>query len=508
MGRRKIEIQPITHERNRSVTFLKRKNGLFKKAYELGVLCSVDVAVIIFEERPGHHVKLYQYCSSDVHNIVQRHLRFDGEKDTRTPHDFSHNKNDEVGDEDEDADDDDGARIKQNNKQSKPNGTNGSSIRPPISNGDLSSLDMDYRSSNARASPHSVGSNGSSSAIPVSGERHSASAPNVGRGIPITSNKRPRLAPIASELPDSHMHGAQSAPASISPNAAGPASTTYPYRLDVDLNYPPSGHLGGLSSSLPHNAAHPSLTGLYTHTNGLMSTQNSQPFIPQAPFDFSRHQTAPTLRSVTFPPHGSSQYGQQQQPQNMYSQHRQPQSQPSQMQSSNMFVELLNSSSDHGHTQSPSQFPGFDWPVHAQQPQQPRPDSVPNSQQQSTSNEPVNNWLDFLSGSSQAPSTQASSLPLPHGRPASNSVSSTRSMTSFAVPPSSTPSENLSPASSRRKRSRDDDGTGVSDFNEDDGDEIGRSSLSASNSNGIADSGGQDGGQRSADRALSGDERH
>ncbi|KZW01281.1 SRF-like protein [Exidia glandulosa HHB12029] len=48
MGRRKIEIKSITNERNRSVTFLKRKNGLFKKAYELGVLCSVDVAVIIF----------------------------------------------------------------------------------------------------------------------------------------------------------------------------------------------------------------------------------------------------------------------------------------------------------------------------------------------------------------------------------------------------------------------------------------------------------------------------
>ncbi|KAK0472132.1 hypothetical protein IW261DRAFT_1509150 [Armillaria novae-zelandiae] len=75
MGRRKIEIQPITHERNRSVTFLKRKNGLFKKAYELGVLCSVDVAVIIFEERPGHHLKLYEYCSGDTRDIVQRHLR-------------------------------------------------------------------------------------------------------------------------------------------------------------------------------------------------------------------------------------------------------------------------------------------------------------------------------------------------------------------------------------------------------------------------------------------------
>ena len=73
---------------------IQRKNGLFKKAYELGVLCSVEVAVIIFgrlfsnfypddpdsifivaEERPGHHVKLYQYGSADVHDIVQRHLR-------------------------------------------------------------------------------------------------------------------------------------------------------------------------------------------------------------------------------------------------------------------------------------------------------------------------------------------------------------------------------------------------------------------------------------------------
>ncbi|KDQ32547.1 hypothetical protein PLEOSDRAFT_1033113 [Pleurotus ostreatus PC15] len=111
MGRRKIEIQPITHERNRSVTFLKRKNGLFKKAYELGVLCSVDVAVIIFEERPGHHLKLYQYCSTDIHDIVQRHVRYEGEKDTRGPNDFSGNAgtraDDNVDGEDDDVDDDD-----------------------------------------------------------------------------------------------------------------------------------------------------------------------------------------------------------------------------------------------------------------------------------------------------------------------------------------------------------------------------------------------------------------
>ncbi|KAF9473825.1 SRF-like protein, partial [Pholiota conissans] len=89
MGRRKIEIQPITHERNRSVTFLKRKNGLFKKAYELGVLCSVDVAVIIFEERPGHELKLHQYCSTDIRDIVQRQLRHQGDRDLKGPADFS-----------------------------------------------------------------------------------------------------------------------------------------------------------------------------------------------------------------------------------------------------------------------------------------------------------------------------------------------------------------------------------------------------------------------------------
>ncbi|KAI0075333.1 SRF-like protein [Panus rudis PR-1116 ss-1] len=129
MGRRKIEIQPITHERNRSVTFLKRKNGLFKKAYELGVLCSVDVAVIIFEERPGHHVKLYQYSSGDVNNIVQRHLRFEGERDTRGPADFSGNKVEDAAEDDEDGDEDETSRPKVNGKlvRSRANGSNGTS---------------------------------------------------------------------------------------------------------------------------------------------------------------------------------------------------------------------------------------------------------------------------------------------------------------------------------------------------------------------------------------------
>ena len=52
----------------RSVTFLKRKGGLFKKAHELSVLCSVDVAVIIF----GHNKKLYEYSSGDINETIAR----------------------------------------------------------------------------------------------------------------------------------------------------------------------------------------------------------------------------------------------------------------------------------------------------------------------------------------------------------------------------------------------------------------------------------------------------
>lgn len=48
---------------------MKRKGGLFKKAHELSVLCSVDVAVIIF----GNNKKLYEYSSSDINEIMTRY---------------------------------------------------------------------------------------------------------------------------------------------------------------------------------------------------------------------------------------------------------------------------------------------------------------------------------------------------------------------------------------------------------------------------------------------------
>ena len=69
MGRKKISIQRISDERNRQVTFTKRKFGLMKKAYELSVLCDCEISVIIFNS----HNKLFQYASTDMDNILLKY---------------------------------------------------------------------------------------------------------------------------------------------------------------------------------------------------------------------------------------------------------------------------------------------------------------------------------------------------------------------------------------------------------------------------------------------------
>lgn len=50
MGRNKIKIESIKNERNRMVTFIKRKKGLFKKAMELAVLCGAKIFVAVYSK--------------------------------------------------------------------------------------------------------------------------------------------------------------------------------------------------------------------------------------------------------------------------------------------------------------------------------------------------------------------------------------------------------------------------------------------------------------------------
>lgn len=84
MGRKKIKIQPIAGDRNRSATFLKRKAGLFKKAYELAVLTDSEIAVIVF----GRNGKLSEFCSGDIDQFLLRYTEYTGNAERRGPEDF------------------------------------------------------------------------------------------------------------------------------------------------------------------------------------------------------------------------------------------------------------------------------------------------------------------------------------------------------------------------------------------------------------------------------------
>ncbi|XP_075484368.1 agamous-like MADS-box protein AGL11 isoform X3 [Primulina tabacum] len=71
MGRGKIEIKRIENNTNRQVTFCKRRNGLLKKAYELSVLCDVEVALIVFSSRG----RVYEYANNNIRSTIERYKK-------------------------------------------------------------------------------------------------------------------------------------------------------------------------------------------------------------------------------------------------------------------------------------------------------------------------------------------------------------------------------------------------------------------------------------------------
>ncbi|KAF8553009.1 hypothetical protein OG21DRAFT_1464749 [Imleria badia] len=413
MGRRKIEIQPITHERNRSVTFLKRKNGLFKKAYELGVLCSVDVAVIIFEERAGHHLKLYQYCSGDIRDIVERHVRYDGEKDTRTPHDFANNANtklDDAGDgDDDDGDDDDpdsnsrGGNKKRTDAKLKQEFGNNAKLIPP--GGDLGlNVDMnDYPPHRPMTIPqppipfhHStqLPPPSGSSSLPLSTERHTS----TGRLLPIdnqlTSQKKPRLAPNVSAgsnpklTPDDSMYNGYLP----SPTSAHPPNN---YRQNGQSSHQVNYNYLGVATSTPQ-----------------------QQFLPSSSFDFPSSRGAPISRtgynqrsSTAYPHHQDAQlhgiYHQLMRPPGQSPNGSNSRSQ----QSPDLLSAFLDNGDDHRPPPTqPSQFAPLDWPSHASSQQQSQAPPPPHHESGHSGD---TNWLDFLSHSVPQPGGQQLHMTLP-----------------------------------------------------------------------------------------------
>ncbi|XP_028780713.1 floral homeotic protein DEFICIENS-like [Neltuma alba] len=73
MGRGKIEIKLIENATNRQVTYSKRRNGIFKKAHELSVLCDAKVSLIMFSKNN----KMHEYTTPGLttKNIIDQYQR-------------------------------------------------------------------------------------------------------------------------------------------------------------------------------------------------------------------------------------------------------------------------------------------------------------------------------------------------------------------------------------------------------------------------------------------------
>ncbi|XP_042432390.1 MADS-box transcription factor 51-like [Zingiber officinale] len=79
MGRRgKVELRRIEDRTSRQIRFSKRRSGLFKKAYELAVLCDAEVALVVFSPAG----KLYEFSSiSSLESTMERSKKYvDSEK--------------------------------------------------------------------------------------------------------------------------------------------------------------------------------------------------------------------------------------------------------------------------------------------------------------------------------------------------------------------------------------------------------------------------------------------
>ncbi|TXG64648.1 hypothetical protein EZV62_011642 [Acer yangbiense] len=67
-GRRKIEMKKVEEGSKRSVTFTKRRKGLFNKAFELSELSGTKIAVFVISEQAK------PYSWGDVDAIIDQYL--------------------------------------------------------------------------------------------------------------------------------------------------------------------------------------------------------------------------------------------------------------------------------------------------------------------------------------------------------------------------------------------------------------------------------------------------
>ncbi|KAL2898779.1 Agamous-like MADS-box protein AGL62 [Bienertia sinuspersici] len=69
-GKQKITMEPILNKPKKQVTFSKRRQGLFKKATELCILCGAQLAVVTFSSAG----KLFSFGHPDSDAVIRRFM--------------------------------------------------------------------------------------------------------------------------------------------------------------------------------------------------------------------------------------------------------------------------------------------------------------------------------------------------------------------------------------------------------------------------------------------------
>nr|AXR70626.1 MADS-box 4 [Momordica dioica] len=84
MGRGRIEIKWIENSTNRQVTYSKRRNGIFKKAHELSVLCDAKVSLIMF----SNNKKMHEYITPGLttKKVIDQYQKTLGDVDLWSSH--------------------------------------------------------------------------------------------------------------------------------------------------------------------------------------------------------------------------------------------------------------------------------------------------------------------------------------------------------------------------------------------------------------------------------------
>ncbi|KAK3149887.1 hypothetical protein QOZ80_3AG0224300 [Eleusine coracana subsp. coracana] len=67
-----VELRRIEDKTSRQVRFSKRRAGLFKKAFELALLCDAEVALLVVSPAG----KLYEYASTSIEDTYGRYQQF------------------------------------------------------------------------------------------------------------------------------------------------------------------------------------------------------------------------------------------------------------------------------------------------------------------------------------------------------------------------------------------------------------------------------------------------